>query len=195
MEKKMKTIKKLFAALAAMTVVLAASAQDEKNVRLATAYRTSGIYVFADNDPIGDYEVIEQKKTGMTWSGSYEEVKSKVLKKVAKENPSADGVILNLTNDQLIDKSQVAIIRYKDDNKEKKGKTLVNRINGLCVFADCEPDCDYTILGREKVHVSWSSQYAELRDIVLKKAVKKYPEAEGVILNSHGDQGVIIKFK
>lgn len=181
----------LLSSIFMMSVMAQEQTGQQTNIRLATAYKTNGTYVFIDNDPISEYDVIDHQESAISWTGQYAEIKNKLVKKAVKETPDADGILLNLVNGGV---DRAAVIKFKSTDKQQISKTLVNKENGLCVFAECEPDVPYTILGREKVHVAWTGQYTELRDILIKKAVKKYPEAEGVIITSNGERGVVIKF-
>jgi len=72
-----------------------------------------------------------------------------------------------------------------------------NRVQGLYVYVDAEPVGDYKSLGIVKKTVGLSGQYTSVRDGLIKKAVKDYPEADAIIIsfNSLGsDKAEVIKF-
>ncbi|MDR2653326.1 MAG: hypothetical protein LBC68_13655 [Prevotellaceae bacterium] len=74
----------------------------------------------------------------------------------------------------------------------------VNRYENLYIFTDCVPVSDYEYLGTVKLTVAWSGQYQGIRDKLIKKAKKEYPEAEGLIFNFYDggtDKADVIKFK
>ena len=96
---------------------------------------------------------------------------------------------------QTIENADITVIR---SNKIDYSFASVNKDNGIFVFTDSEPIQPYTVLGRVKCAISWTSgQYTAIRNQLVKKAVKEYPDADGVILyfNDGGvDRGVVIKF-
>lgn len=67
----------------------------------------------------------------------------------------------------------------------EKDKAIVNKIEGYYIFTDCKPASDYEYLG--EVHTSGfmslrsSSQYTDVRNVLIKKAKKEYPRADGLI--------------
>lgn len=66
--------------------------------------------------------------------------------------------------------------------------------DGVCLFIDSAPVNDYEIIGREKVSgVVMSVQYEAIRDLLIKKSLKNYPDAEGIIFN-FPDECTVIKF-
>lgn len=198
----MKAFRTLLYALAISFVAVDAFAQDDsvpqtKNIQLANVYRTDGVYIFVDSDPVSDYEVTNRSKVAFSWAatfsvtGTYSKIKSKLLRRVLKRAPDSDGVLLTFDTGGV---DLAAAIKFKDRSSEKKGQSLVRKEEGICIFTECEPVSPYTVLGREKIHVSWTGQYTELRSIMLKKTKRDYPDAEGVIFSSNIDEAVIIKF-
>ncbi|MGH1339259.1 MAG: hypothetical protein ACRBFS_24285 [Aureispira sp.] len=67
----------------------------------------------------------------------------------------------------------------------------VNRMQGVYVFTDSEPVQDYEHLGTAKgPSLSFSSgQYQAVRDILIKRTLKQFPKADGVILHFY-DGGI-----
>ena len=77
----------------------------------------------------------------------------------------------------------------------------VEQIQGLYVFVDSKPVLEYDYLGTINGtggRASLNPQYTVVRDILLKRAKKDYPTADGIILhlNAGGrDRCDVIKFK
>jgi hypothetical protein len=81
----------------------------------------------------------------------------------------------------------------------KKSTADVDQIQGLYIFVDSKPVMDYEYLGTVKSTVSLGDgQYTGVRDRIIKKAKKDYPEADGIIITfktGGTDKGDAIKFK
>lgn len=66
----------------------------------------------------------------------------------------------------------------------------VNKKQGVYLFTDCEPVQDYEYLGTVKAGLTFTSgQYEAVRDVLIKKTLKKYPNANGIIFHFY-DGGV-----
>lgn len=80
-----------------------------------------------------------------------------------------------------------------------KSSAEAAQVNGLYIFTDCKPLADYQSLG--KVDISffmWDTQYESVRNNLVRRAKKKYPEAEGVIIKPSRrgvDIAEVIRFK
>jgi len=63
----------------------------------------------------------------------------------------------------------------------------VNQIQGLYIFVDSKPVKEFEYLGTVKnsMSLSGSGQYQSVRDKLIKKLRKEYPEANGAIFNFH----------
>jgi hypothetical protein len=75
----------------------------------------------------------------------------------------------------------------------------VTQVQGCYIFMDSKPVKEYKYLGSVKIGMTWGSgQYQDVRNALIKKVRKKYPDADGVILNLY-DGGTdvcdAIKFK
>lgn len=81
----------------------------------------------------------------------------------------------------------------------KKSTGEVNQVQGLYVYTDCKPVQDYIHLGTVKSSGSINNpQYTNVRDYLIKKALKEYENADAVILslNAGGaDVCDVIRFK
>lgn len=86
-------------------------------------------------------------------------------------------------------------IAYDATNKTAE----VNKVDGVYVFTDSQPVKDFEKLGEVKLTLGLgSSQYSDLRDKLIKKAKKDYPNTDAVILYFHTgstDRAEAIKFK
>lgn len=75
----------------------------------------------------------------------------------------------------------------------------VTTIQNLKIFTDSEPVTEYDYLGTVNLTIgTFSGQYEPVRNGLIKKAKKEYPQAEGIILhlvNGGTDKADVIKFK
>ncbi|MDR1866378.1 MAG: hypothetical protein LBR08_12535 [Bacteroidales bacterium] len=90
--------------------------------------------------------------------------------------------------------------RLAEEYQAKKSTAEVARLQNLYVFSDSTPVKDYEYLGTVKIVIRLlgSGQYTDIRDALIKKAKKEYPDAEGIILNPKdygADRADVIKFK
>lgn len=82
-----------------------------------------------------------------------------------------------------------------------KSTAEVEMISGFYVFVDSKPVKEFDYKGTVKSGgsgVGLNPQYTNIRDNMIKKARKEYPDADGIILhlNAGGsDKGDVIKFK
>jgi len=76
----------------------------------------------------------------------------------------------------------------------------VNELQGVKIFTDSRPVAEYTYLGTIKLTLAFTSgQYEPIRDLLIKKARKKYGNSfDGLILELRDggtDKADVIKFK
>lgn len=86
------------------------------------------------------------------------------------------------------------IVKYEANNSTAE----VMKIEGFYVFADSKPVMPYDSLGVVELGFVSGSQYESIRTNLIKRARKKFNDADGVILelNKNGlDKCVVIKFK
>lgn len=192
-------MKILIAKLFVLTMMLLASVsafaqQYDKGV--ARVQKNNGVYVFCDNEPMCDYDILDREKSNMSWTGQYNEIRNKLIKKSVKDYPNADGVVLSMAKGST---DKAIVIKFKDgQTKDDLALARVNKAIGIYVFTDCEPVNEYEVLDRVKASFGWSSQYQGVRDKLIKKAIKRYPNADGMIFTfSTGgtDRATIVKFK
>ncbi len=82
--------------------------------------------------------------------------------------------------------------------QSNKGICRVQKNNGIYAFCDNEPICEYEIVERVKSGMSWSGQFTEVRNKLIKKAIKDHPDCDGVVISmAQGgtNRAIVIKFK
>lgn len=80
----------------------------------------------------------------------------------------------------------------------KPSTAEATQVQGLYIFTDCKPISDYEYLGTVSISVSMSSQYNDVRNSLIKKAKKEYPNSTGIIISlatGSTDRADIIRFK
>jgi hypothetical protein len=167
--------------------------QQDKNI--GSAHKVNGLYVFSDCEPICKYTIIGREKSMISWTGQYNEIRSKLVKKAVKDFPNAEGLVTSFSKEGT-DRS--IAIEFKTDNANQDVSLCkVNTINGLLVFTDCEPVKKYHILGHLSKFIGLSGEYEAVRNSLVKKATKHFPSAEGIIctFSTDGiDRAVAIAF-
>ena len=61
---------------------------------------------------------------------------------------------------------------------------VAKKYRGIYVFMESEPKNDYEIIGDINKLASWGGSYEERRNGLIKKAKKKYPDCDGIIIYS-----------
>jgi hypothetical protein len=102
----------------------------------------------------------------------------------------------------LIGLALTFLIAFTSDKTQevKKSTAEVDQVQGLYIFTDSKPLYEYEYLGSVKngVRIVGSSQYQPVRDGLIKKIKKEYPQADGAIfhfVNGAADKADAIKFK
>lgn len=65
----------------------------------------------------------------------------------------------------------------------KKSTAEVEQIEGLYIFSDSKPVLEYEYLGTVKASIGWDTQYQGVRNKLIKKAKKDFPNADGLIFH------------
>jgi len=83
------------------------------------------------------------------------------------------------------------------DTKPAKATATVLRMSGLYVFIQSQPVAEYEVLGTiEKGGFVMTGKAKEMAEIMLRRANKQYPNADGIIFDDLGMYKVtVIKFK
>lgn len=187
---------KLLLLIMATIVVCDVSAQ--KN--FAVAEQVSGVYIFNDCTPIGKYKVLGDISFGgsnnstfiampngtggttMIYSGGgtpqYTSIRNGLVANAVMANREVDGIILHLEKEGV---GRATMIKFLDG--EDKAMCKVIKQQGLYVFCDCKPLQDYNKLGEIVGAGGLSSLYSDLRNRLIKKVLRKYKTADGLILN------------
>jgi len=74
-----------------------------------------------------------------------------------------------------------------------KSTANVETLQGVRVFTDSKPVMEYEYLGTVKMTIALSGKYSEVRDFLIKTAMKKYPECDAIIIDR--GRADVIKFK
>lgn len=81
----------------------------------------------------------------------------------------------------------------------KHATAEVEQLQGLYIFVDSKPVLEYEYIGTVKSTFSLGgSQYTDVRDRIIKKAKKDYPQADAIIISFKAggtDRADAIKFK
>jgi len=82
----------------------------------------------------------------------------------------------------------------------KKATAEVATIEGLYIYTDSKPVMPYDSLGKVNIGFIVGTEYRQIRNNLIKRAKKKYPNAEGLIINYSTkaldiDEAIVIKFK
>lgn len=188
-------INKLLITTIIISVSISASAQQyEKSV--ARVQKNNGVYVFCDSEPMCKYEILDREKSNISWTGQYNEIRNKLIRKAVNTYSNTDGVVITMSKG-FTDKA-IAIKFKEEQNTEELALARVNKVIGLYIFTDCEPVNEYEILGRVKTSFGFATQYQSVRDKLIRRAVRKHPNADGMIFSfSTGgtDRAAVIKFK
>jgi hypothetical protein len=74
----------------------------------------------------------------------------------------------------------------------------VEEVNGVLIFTDSKPVMPYDSLGTVELSFVTDTQYQSIRNHLLKKAKKRYPNVQGLIMkmNKKGvDKAMVVVFK
>lgn len=156
------------------------------DISLGRVSTYNGLLVFNDCEPVSRYEVIGEVSINNLSpeerafaSSQYQGLRDALIKAAKMANNQAEGVILTLVNGG-IDKAH--IIKFKDAS-EDHSLARAKRYRGVYIFCDCKPLNSYRYLGDLKGKFTLNPQYTVLRDDMLKKCVKHYDNANGIILH------------
>ena len=126
----------------ALVICLNAFSQTSRETDLARVKKVNGIEIYVMNEPLREYETIndvgtgfkaESVLTGGLINKSISERMSQFVKRVKNENPNIDAVIYSSG------KRVVGVKFKKEGTAENIGIARVNKLKGLLVFVMCEP--------------------------------------------------------
>ena len=181
-----------------LLILLSCNLFAQKN--LAIAEQIGGVYIFNDCTPLGQYEVIGDVTFGgsnnsslialpngtggttMIMSGDetpqYTSIRNGLVANAVMANRTVDGILIQMPKEG---EGRATMIKFKEG--EDKSKCRVNRQQGLYVFCDCKPMQEYERLGEIVGAGGLSTLYSDLRNRLIKKVIKKYKTADGIIIN------------
>ena len=167
---------------------------------LAIAELVGGVYIFNDCTPLGQYEVLGDVTYGGSSNSSliaipngnggttmvlsneatpqYITIRNGLVANALMANRAVEGILIQITKEG---EGRATMIKFKEG--EDKSRCRVNRQQGLYVFCDCKPVQRYEKLGEIVGAGGLSSLYSDLRNRLIKKVLKKYSSADGIIIN------------
>lgn len=78
-----------------------------------------------------------------------------------------------------------------------KDTARVKQVSGLFIFIESAPVADYEVLGTvKKGGIVWNGKAAEMVTIMVRRARRDYPNAEGIVFDDITlDHATVIKFR
>lgn len=173
------------------------------NKRLAIAESYAGVYVFNDNTPISEYEIIGEvacsqlgsSRTSVavspfsgdmaigissTPSAQYPSLRNALISKAILANRDVQGIIIKTPREG---EATATMIKFKN----KDANNALAKVNvhfGLMVFSDCKPYYEYIGINRLKASTLLKElSYTYIRDNILKKTSKKKENINGIIIH------------
>jgi hypothetical protein len=155
----------------------------------AIVNKVQGLYIFTDNTPVQDYKVIgEVNSSGASQTDNdvrlsmsqYQPIRDFLIRKARLANPNADGLLLTLVNGGT-DKAVLIKFTNQDVNN---ALAIVQSIRGVLIFSDAKPKSKYNYLETIMLkRVKRSYQYTSIRDQLIEKSKKEYPDLRAVIIS------------
>lgn len=68
------------------------------SINSAIVNQEQGLYLFIESKPSGEYTYIGDVSLNVVMNNSYSEVKGSLIKKCKQKYPSANGIIMNISN-------------------------------------------------------------------------------------------------
>ena len=114
-----------------------------------------------------------------------------ILRRIKKNYPQANGVIFEDT-----EMEHASAIKFNEDNKNSR-ICSVDSFEGMYIFLQSNPNSEFQEIGSvKKTGLVWTGKPKEMFRIILKKAKKDYPDADGLIFDDiNMDHASVIKFK
>ena len=181
-----------------LLILLSCNLFAQKNI--AIAEQVGGVYVFNDCTPLGQYEVLGDVSFGGSGGSSfiampngtggttmvsshgdtpqYTSIRNGLVANALMANRTVEGIIIQLPKEG---EGRATMIKFKEG--EDKSKCRVYRQQGLYVFSDCKPVQEFDKLGEVVGAGGLSSFYSNLRKRLIKKVLRKYKTADGIMLN------------
>lgn len=207
-----KTIFTIIAFIANVTLFAQSTVQKIDN-NIARVSNFSGVLVFTDCTPIAPYNILGEVNSAafsnsesvfMMSAGrmffisngempQYTDIRDQLIANAVLANRQVEGIIISLQKDGEGRASLIKFTEVSEDNNLAR----VNSHQGMLVFTDCMPVNNYTYVGKINKAGGMTGDYNAIRDRLIKKSRKKYPDTQGIItrLVSGGhDSAEAIKF-
>ncbi len=163
---------------------------------IARVEQYRGVLVFTDCTPLSKYEILGEVDYGII-SGvipQYNEIRDGLISRanLANRNQS-DGIIISMVS---VGMGRATMIKFTNPSEDKY-LAKVNSHYGVLVFIDCKPVNHYVYLGRIDNAGGMNPNYETLRDKLINKSKKKYPDLQAIIpyFSTGGkDPADVIKF-
>lgn len=182
-----------------------------QDIALARVDNYSGVCVFTDCVPLAKYEVLGDISFNKSGDGSYfvmsgplvlagggetpqyTDIRNGLISQAVLANRQVEGVLITIAREGM---GKATMIKFTDPTEDKT-LAKVNSHIGVLVFTDCSPLANYYHLGKINGAGGLNSDYNILRDKLIKKSVKKYPNVQGIIprfVSGGKDSAEAIKF-
>lgn len=207
-----KTILTTIAIIASVTLFAQDIAQKVNDKDVARVSNFSGVLVFTDCTPLAPYEILGEVNSAPSSNGSdyimstgvmffmshsatpqYTDIRNQLITNAVLANRQVEGIITSLPKEG---EGRATLIKFKDD-LDHNNLAKVNSHQGVMVFTDCMPINGYTFVGEINKAGGTSADYSAIRDRLIKKSKKKFPDVQAIIprLVSGGhDSAEAIKF-
>ena len=212
-------MKKIIFVACVMMVYATLFAQDLGKNNIARVNSYGGTFVFTDCTPVAEYEILgdvyfdkEGKQHTLTMqtynaqtksmnpstmtvtvTPQYTDIRDGLITQAVMANRQVEGVLISITKEG---EGRATLIKFKE-GATNKDIARVSAHLGVLVFTDCVPVNNYSFIGQINRAGGVSSDYNTLRDRLIKKALKKYSDVQGIIprfVSGGADSAEAIKF-
>ena len=178
----------------------------KQELNIARVANYSGIYVFTDCTPIAQYDILGDvfydkegakhiamipaygysngslEVTGTTIipyteTPQYTDIRDGLIAQAVMANRQVEGVLLSFPKEG---EGRATLIKFKDGVNDKS-LAKVNAHLGVFVFTDCVPINTYSFVGKISKAEGLNTDYNNLRDRLIRKALNKYSVVQGII--------------
>lgn len=107
-----KQVMALLAGVALMSTLAFRTLNYEIKSSSAEVEQMQGLYIFTDSKPVKEFEYLGTEKVGMMLgSPQYAEIRDKLIKKVKKEYPKANGVVFHFGGQGGADRADAILLK------------------------------------------------------------------------------------
>ena len=177
-------MKKLSLVVLATLSTLMVVAQND----IARVENIKGVYVFTDNTPLAEYDVIGEVSFQDDWYSAfsslpprYVQIRMGLVINAVLANREVEGIITDIHDDGT---GTATMIKFKPNAKDRD-LAKVNSYKNLLYFSDCQPVAPYELI--KAVNGPSSYRYGLVRKHFLKKTRK-------LGLRNKGIEAVIVQY-